>query len=166
MFAIFIIPTHIHFARLRWFGGTGAVSGGTVNARRVSLQRPLRARQDLRPPSGPTLKKERTIVEKQMRPVIIDQADLPWEGWADAALAARSAIRWKLLTAGERTGSAGLVTGLRMNARPGPAAFGAGRGTLRKKLLHREPLLRRIIPSSPSRPALWRLTEHPGPAHR
>ena len=48
----------------------------------------------------------------QTRPVIIDQADLPWEGWADADVATRSAIRWKLLTAGERTGSAGLVTGI------------------------------------------------------
>ena len=46
------------------------------------------------------------------RPVIIDQADLPWEGWEDADVAARSAIRWKLLTAGERTESAGLVTGI------------------------------------------------------
>lgn len=76
------------------------------------MQRPLGVRQDFRPPSGPALKKERIIVGTQTRPVIIDQADLPWEGWADAAVAARSAIRWKLLTAGERTGSAGLVTGI------------------------------------------------------
>ena len=52
------------------------------------------------------------IVKSWTRPVIIDQADLPWEGWEDADVAARSAIRWKLLTAGERTESAGLVIGI------------------------------------------------------
>ena len=52
------------------------------------------------------------IVKSWTRPVIIDQADLPWEGWEDTDVAARSAIRWKLLTAGERTESAGLVIGI------------------------------------------------------
>lgn len=52
------------------------------------------------------------MMREPARPVIIDQAVLPWEGWEDSDVAARSAIRWKLLTAGERTGSAGLVTGI------------------------------------------------------
>lgn len=89
-----------------------AASGGIVNARRVSQQRPLRVRQDFQPPLRPELKKERIMMRPWTRPVIIDQADLPWEGWEDADVAARSAIRWKLLTAGERTESAGLVTGI------------------------------------------------------
>ena len=46
------------------------------------------------------------------KPVIIDQANLDWEGWRDADLAAKSAIRWKLLITGERTESSGLVTGV------------------------------------------------------
>lgn len=61
---------------------------------------------------SPTPKKGRITMRTQTRPFIIDQADLPWEGWEDADVAASSAIRWKLLTAGERTGSAGLVTGI------------------------------------------------------
>ena len=52
------------------------------------------------------------MVRSRTRPVIIDQADLPWEGWEDTDVAARSAIRWKLLIAGERTESAGIVTGI------------------------------------------------------
>ena len=52
------------------------------------------------------------MMRTQTRPVIINQADLPWEGWENADVAARSAIRWKLLTAGECTESAGLVTGI------------------------------------------------------
>ena len=46
------------------------------------------------------------------KPVIVDQADLDWEGWRDADLAAESRIRWKLLITGERTESVGLVTGI------------------------------------------------------
>ncbi len=49
---------------------------------------------------------------EMLNPVIIDQADVDWEGWHDAGIAAESQIRWKLLIAGERTGSAGLVTGI------------------------------------------------------
>ncbi len=45
-------------------------------------------------------------------PVIIDQADLDWEGWSEPDLATRSAIRWKLLITGERMESSGLVTGI------------------------------------------------------
>ncbi len=46
------------------------------------------------------------------KPVVVDQAALDWEGWRDADLAAKSRIRWKLLIAGERTESVGLVTGI------------------------------------------------------
>ncbi len=46
------------------------------------------------------------------KPVIIDQANLDWEGWRDTDLAAKSAIRWKFLLTGERTESIGLVTGV------------------------------------------------------
>ena len=46
------------------------------------------------------------------KPVIVDQADLDWEGWRDTDLAAESRIRWKLLITGERTESVGLVTGI------------------------------------------------------
>ena len=46
------------------------------------------------------------------QPVIVDQAALDWEGWHDADLAAKSNVRWKLLIAGERTDSIGLVTGI------------------------------------------------------
>lgn len=46
------------------------------------------------------------------RAVVVDQAHLDWEGWRDGGVAARSAIRWKLLIAGERMESRGLVTGI------------------------------------------------------
>ena len=46
------------------------------------------------------------------KPIIIDQEVLSWEGWEDAEVAAKSAIRWKILISGERGPSAGLVTGL------------------------------------------------------
>ena len=46
------------------------------------------------------------------RPAIVDQADLDWEGGEDANLATGTGIRWKLLVAGERTESEGLVTGI------------------------------------------------------
>ncbi len=49
---------------------------------------------------------------KKIEPVIVDQSAHPWEGWEDSDLAARSAIRWKLLISGERTPSCGLVTGI------------------------------------------------------
>ena len=44
--------------------------------------------------------------------LIVDQAALDWEGWRHATLASESAVRWKLLIAGERTASRGLVTGI------------------------------------------------------
>ena len=47
-----------------------------------------------------------------LKPVIVDQAALDWEGWDDPAVAARSAMRWKLFVSGDRGPSAGLVTGV------------------------------------------------------
>ena len=46
------------------------------------------------------------------KPAFVDQAALDWEGAADAGLATGKGIRWKLLVAGERTESTGLVTGI------------------------------------------------------
>ena len=46
------------------------------------------------------------------KPAFVDQADLEWEGGADSGLATGKGIRWKLLVAGERTESVGLVTGI------------------------------------------------------
>lgn len=46
------------------------------------------------------------------KPVIVNQAELDWESWDDPNVAARSPIRWKLLVAGERGPSSGLVTGI------------------------------------------------------
>ena len=46
------------------------------------------------------------------KPLIVDQAVLAWEGWRDATLASKSAIRWRLLITGERTQSRGIVTGI------------------------------------------------------
>ena len=48
---------------------------------------------------------------RALKPVV-DQAALEWEGWDDPTVAARSAVRWKLLVSGERGPSAGLVTGV------------------------------------------------------
>ena len=47
-----------------------------------------------------------------LKPMVINQSEQSWEGWDDAGLAAKSAIRWKILISGERSPSAGLVTGL------------------------------------------------------
>ena len=46
------------------------------------------------------------------KPAFVDQAALEWEGSEDSGLATGKGIRWKLLVAGERTGSEGLVTGI------------------------------------------------------
>ena len=48
----------------------------------------------------------------EQKPIIIDQAELAWEGWDDPDLAAKSEIRWKLLVTGERGPSSGLVMGV------------------------------------------------------
>lgn len=47
-----------------------------------------------------------------LKPVVVDQEELDWEGWLDPAFAARSAVRWKLLVSGDRGPTAGLVTGV------------------------------------------------------
>ena len=47
-----------------------------------------------------------------LKPVVVDQAALQWEGWDDPAVAARSAVRWKVLISGDCGWSAGLVTGV------------------------------------------------------
>lgn len=46
------------------------------------------------------------------RPVVVDQADIGWESWQEDGIEGRSGVRWKLLIAGERSPSAGLVTGI------------------------------------------------------
>ena len=46
------------------------------------------------------------------RPVIVNQAEVDWESWDDPDVAARSPVRWKLLIAGERGPSRGLVQGV------------------------------------------------------
>ena len=47
-----------------------------------------------------------------LKPVVVDQVELDWEGWNAPAGRDRSAVRWKLLVSGERGPSAGLVTGV------------------------------------------------------
>ena len=47
-----------------------------------------------------------------LKPAVVDEATLDWEGWYDPTLAAKRAVRWKILIAGERTASRGLVTGI------------------------------------------------------
>lgn len=46
------------------------------------------------------------------RPVIVNQAEVDWESWDDPDVAARSPVRSKLLIAGERGPSRGLVQGV------------------------------------------------------
>ena len=46
------------------------------------------------------------------RPVIVNQAEVDWESWDDPDVAARSPVRWKLLIAGERGPSRGIVKGI------------------------------------------------------
>ena len=47
-----------------------------------------------------------------LKPIVINQTEQSWEGWDDAEIAAKSAIRWKTLISGERGPSAGLVNGI------------------------------------------------------
>ncbi len=46
------------------------------------------------------------------QPVVVDQAAIDWALWGDADLADESKIHWKLLLAGERTDTVGIVTGI------------------------------------------------------
>ena len=36
-----------------------------------------------------------------LKPIVINQTEQSWEGWDDAEIAAKSAIRWKILISGE-----------------------------------------------------------------
>ena len=47
-----------------------------------------------------------------MKPIVINQSDLEWEGWDDPSIHAKSPIRWKLLITSERGPSSGIVTGI------------------------------------------------------
>jgi mannose-6-phosphate isomerase-like protein (cupin superfamily) len=47
-----------------------------------------------------------------LRPAVVREGDLGWEGWADPAVHARSPVRWKLLVGGERTASGALTVGV------------------------------------------------------
>ena len=47
-----------------------------------------------------------------LQPVIVDQAAVDWHLWGHAGLADEGGIRWKLLLAGERTDTVGIVTGI------------------------------------------------------
>lgn len=47
-----------------------------------------------------------------LKPIIINQSDLEWEGWDDPEIAAKSPVRWKLLITSERMPSSGIVTGI------------------------------------------------------
>ena len=49
---------------------------------------------------------------RALKPVVVDQTALEWEGWDDPAAVDPSALRWKLLISGERGPSGGLVTGV------------------------------------------------------
>ena len=46
------------------------------------------------------------------KPMVINQSEQSWEDWDDAELAAKSAIRWKILISAERGLSDGIVTGI------------------------------------------------------
>ncbi len=46
------------------------------------------------------------------QPVIVDQAAVDWHFWGHAGRSDESRIRWKLLVAGERTDTVGIVTGI------------------------------------------------------
>lgn len=49
---------------------------------------------------------------RALKPIVVDQVELDWEGWNTRAGGDWSAVRWKLLVSGERGPSAGLVTGV------------------------------------------------------
>lgn len=66
---------------------------------------------------------------RELKPLIIDQADVDWENWDDPANADPSAIQWKLLISRERDPSGGLVSGVARiapgAARPSPRLPGS-----------------------------------------
>ena len=51
-------------------------------------------------------------IMSSLKPIILNQSELEWEGWDDPEIAAKSPVRWKLLITSERTPSNGIVTGI------------------------------------------------------
>ena len=47
----------------------------------------------------------------EVRPAVVREGDLAWEGWTDPLVRAKSPVRWKLLVGAERTPSLGLTVG-------------------------------------------------------
>jgi mannose-6-phosphate isomerase-like protein (cupin superfamily) len=45
-------------------------------------------------------------------PIVVQEANIPWATWPDAAIAARSAVVWKDLISGDRTASHALSLGI------------------------------------------------------
>ena len=50
-------------------------------------------------------------MDKQ-KPIILNQAELDWEGWDGPGVAVEGPLRWKILIAGERGPSSRLTTGI------------------------------------------------------
>ncbi len=46
------------------------------------------------------------------KPIILNQAELDWEGWDGPGVAAEGPLRWKILISGERGPSSSLTTGI------------------------------------------------------
>ena len=47
----------------------------------------------------------------EVRPAVVFEGDLAWEGWTDPVVHAKSPVCWKLLVGAERTPSRGLTVG-------------------------------------------------------
>ena len=48
----------------------------------------------------------------KQKPIILNQAELDWEGWDGPGVAAEGPLRWKILISGERGPSGRLTTGI------------------------------------------------------
>ena len=48
----------------------------------------------------------------KQKPIILNQAELDWEGWDGPGVAAEGPLRWKILISGERGPSSSLTTGI------------------------------------------------------
>ena len=48
----------------------------------------------------------------KQKPIILNQAELDWEGWDGPGVAAEGPLRWKILISGERGPSSRLTTGI------------------------------------------------------
>ena len=88
----------------------GGARAGRRTARKPVQQYRLTMRGEHPPRSRGLARREETMSAPE--PAFVDQAALDWEGGEDAGLATGTGIRWKLLVAGERTESEGLVTGI------------------------------------------------------